>query len=210
VQSSDTAQATQRYLLYFTVPLWVVAGSLDYLWLRRTKIETTSGTLESTIHALMMTEAGVPMLLGLLLEINAGVILLMIASFFAHAGTAIWDVAYAVERRKVTTSEQHVHSFLEVLPFCAVSFVICLHWGQFASLFRLGSERPRFKLQKKEPPLATAYLAAFLGAVAVNGAAYGEEFLRCFRAQRRGLTGTETPEAAQELYADHSNTRLPI
>jgi hypothetical protein len=88
--------------LYFTVPLWVVAGSLDYLWHRRTKIETTSGTTESAIHALMMTEAGLPMLLGLLLEINAGVILLMVAAFVAHAGTAIWDVAYAVERRKVT------------------------------------------------------------------------------------------------------------
>ena len=203
VQSSDTAQATQRYLLYFTVPLWVVAGSLDYLSHRRTKIETTSGTLESAIHALMMTEAGIPIVLGLVLQINAGVILLMIASFFAHAGTAIWDVAYAVERRKVTPNEQHVHSFLEVLPFCAVSFVICLHWDQFASLFGLGNERPSFKLQKKEPPLPTAYLAGFLGAVAVNGAAYGEEFLRCFRAQRHGLTGTETPEAAQELYARH-------
>ena len=71
---------TQRYLLYFTVPLWVVA-----------KIETTSGTLESAIHALMMTEAGIPIVLGLVLQINAGVILLMIASFFAHAGTAIWE-----------------------------------------------------------------------------------------------------------------------
>ena len=141
------------------------------------------------------------MLLGLVLEINAGVILLMIAAFFAHAGTAIWDVAYAVERRKVTPNEQHVHSFLEVLPFCAVSFVICLHWPQFASLFGFGSEKPRFGLKKKEPSLPASYLAGFLGAVAVNGAAYGEELTRCFRAQRGGLTGTDTPEAAKKLYA---------
>src|SRR5947209_16158443 len=89
VEASQTAKATERYLLYFTVPLWVVAGSLDYFWHRRTKIETTSGTTESTIHALMMTEAGIPMLLGLLLEINSGVILLMMVAFLAHAATAI-------------------------------------------------------------------------------------------------------------------------
>ncbi len=202
VEVSDTAKATERYLLYFTVPLWVVAGSLDYLWHRRTKIETTSGTTESAIHALMMAEAGVPMLLGLLLEINAGVIAVMIAAFFAHAGTAIWDVAYAVERRKVTPSEQHVHSFLEVLPFCAVSFVICMHWSQFASLFRQGVEKPRFELKKKEPPLSKPYLAGFLVAVAINGSAYGEELIRCLRAKQKGLTGVETPKAAHELYAN--------
>ena len=201
IQASDSAKATERYLLYFTVPLWVAAGSLDYFWHRRTKIETTSGTLESAIHALMMTEAGIPMLLGLVLEINAGVILLMIAAFFAHAGTAIWDVAYAVERRKVTPNEQHVHSFLEVLPFCAVSFVICLHWDQFASLFGFSSEKSRVELKRKDPPLPATYLAGFLLAVMVNGTLYGEELVRCLRAQVRGLTGTETPAAAQELYA---------
>jgi hypothetical protein len=201
-ESSDTAGATERYLLYFIVPLWVIAGSLDYFRHRRTKIETTSGTLESAIHALMMTEAGIPLLLGLVFEVNAGVILLMIAAFFTHAATAIWDVAFAVERRKVTPNEQHIHSFLEVLPFCAVSFVICLHWKQFTSLFGLDGEKPRFALRKKTPPLPTSYLAGFLGAVAINAAAYGEEIMRCFRAQQQGLTGVDTPKAAQELYAN--------
>jgi hypothetical protein len=130
--------------------LWVLAGSLDYICHRRTKIETTSGPTESIIHTLMMTEAGIPMLLGLYLEVNAGVILLMIAAFFAHAGTAIWDVAYVVERRKVTPNEQHVHSFLEVLPFCAVSFVIVhalepIHftvWGRWReAALRIEEER---------------------------------------------------------------------
>jgi len=201
VEANQTAKATERYLLYFTVPLWVVAGSLDYLWHRRTKIETTSGTTESAIHALMMTEAGLPMLLGLFLEINAGVILLMIVAFFAHAATAIWDVAYAVERRKVTPSEQHVHSFLEVLPFCAVSFVLCLHWNQFASLFGTGAEKPQFALKQKQPPLPKSYILAFLGAVTLNGTAYGEELIRCWRAEQHGLTGVDTPEAARKLYA---------
>ena len=72
-----TRAASERYLLYFTIPLWVVVGLLDYAAHRKTSIETTAGTKESLIHALMMTEAGLPMVLGLFLEINAGLILLM-------------------------------------------------------------------------------------------------------------------------------------
>lgn len=198
---TGTGMVTERYLLYFVVPLWVVAGTLDYIWHKRTKIETTSGTLESVIHALMMAEAGLPLLLGLLLEINAGVMLLMVAAFFTHAATAFWDVSFAVERRKVLPNEQHIHSLLEVLPFCAVSFVICLHWKQFASLFGAADEKPQFLLRKKNPPLPGSYLAGFLGAVSINGTAYAEEIIRCLRAQQKGLTGTETPKAAKELYA---------
>lgn len=201
VSTDDTGRVTERFLLYLIVPLWVTAGSLDYVWHRRTKIETTSGTMESVIHALMMTEAGLPLGLGLVFEVNAGVILLMIAGFFVHAATAIWDVSFAVERRKVLPNEQHIHSFLEVLPFCAVAFVACLHWSQFASLFGIGNEKPRFGLNKKNPPLPKGYLLAFLGAVSINGAAYGEELIRCWRAQQEGRTGVDTPKAARELYA---------
>ena len=198
----STVLATRRYLLYVTIPLWVGAGLMDYVWHRRTKIETTSGTTESLIHILMMAEAGLPMLLGLFLEINAGVILLMSTAFLVHAATAIWDVTYAVERRKVEPIEQHVHSFLEVLPFCAVSFVICLHPDQFAALLGWGSQKSDFRLRLKRPALPLPYIAGSLSAVAINSAAYGDELLRCLRAQSRGLAGSETPAAAHDLYAD--------
>lgn len=62
------ATATERYLLYCMIPLWVLTGLLDYTCHRRTSIQTTSGTTESLIHALMMTEAGLPMVLGLFLK----------------------------------------------------------------------------------------------------------------------------------------------
>ena len=195
-----TAGVTENYLLYVMIPLWVVTGLLDYIWHRKTSIETTSGVTESAIHALMMTEAGLPMVLGLFLEINAGVILLMIAAFFAHAATAIWDVAFAVARREVTPNEQHTHSFLEVLPFCAVSFVICLHSAQFLALFGAGSEKPRFELKRKNPPLPRSYIVGMLGGVAINASAYGEELVRCIRAKNQGLEGVDSPEAARRLY----------
>jgi hypothetical protein len=111
-------------------------------------------------------------------------------------------VAYAVERRKVTPTEQHIHSFLEVLPFCAVSFVICLHSRQFLALFRAGGEKGRFELRRKRPPLPNSYIVGLLSAVMVNTGAYAEELIRCFVAKRKGLTGVDTPEAARELYAN--------
>lgn len=132
---------------------------------------------------------------------NAGLILMMIAAFFAHAATAIWDVSFAVGRRKVAPNEQHVHSFLEVLPFCAVSFVICLHSEQFLALVGAGNDKPRFELKRKQPPLPTSYILGVFGGVGINSVAYAEELIRCVRAQRRGLTGVDTPEAARQLYA---------
>ncbi|MGZ3585148.1 MAG: hypothetical protein ACXVCT_20590 [Ktedonobacterales bacterium] len=57
--------ATHRYLLYVVLPTWLAAGFADYLFHRRTKIEQTSGPRESLIHWLMMTETGIPVLMGL-------------------------------------------------------------------------------------------------------------------------------------------------
>lgn len=195
----QTARVTEHYLLYCMIPLWTLSGLLDYLWHRKTSIETTSGTTESLIHALMMSEAGIPMMLGLLLEINAGVILLMIAAFFAHAATAIWDVSFAVERRKVTPAEQHIHSFLEVLPFCAVSVVICLHSEQFLALFGVGA-KPSFALKRKNPPISMTYMAGASAGVLLTSLVYGDELMRCLWARQKGLTGVDTPPAARELY----------
>lgn len=181
--------AMRRYVTYFLLPMWVVPGVLDHLWHRRTKIETTSGLGESLIHSLMMAQVGIPMLLGLLFEINAGLISLMIAAFLAHEATAMWDVSFATERRKVLPREQHTHSFLEMLPFCAVSFVICLHPGQFSALFGRGSEPPRFALRLKHPSLEPKYLVRILSAIGLFiGVPYGEELLRCWNAQREGST----------------------
>ncbi|MFF7754507.1 hypothetical protein ACFZCP_35945 [Streptomyces sp. NPDC007971] len=54
---------------------------------RRTRIEHTSGTKESAVHALMMTEAGVPGLTGLLARINPLVLTAMGGAALAHGAT---------------------------------------------------------------------------------------------------------------------------
>lgn len=82
-----------RNIVTSILPLWMRTGLLDWYYHRRTKIEQTAGTHESIIHALMMTEAGLPVMMGLFLEISALVLALMIAALFLHEATAFWDVA---------------------------------------------------------------------------------------------------------------------
>src|SRR5205807_9731248 len=83
-RTAGVEEATRRLLQYVVVPVWVGAGFADWLCHRRTSIETTAGTEESVIHALMMSEAGVPALLGLFFEVNAGVIATTLAALGLH------------------------------------------------------------------------------------------------------------------------------
>lgn len=112
-------QAVRRLLLGGVMPLWLGAGLADWYLHRRTRIEETSGARESAIHVLLFAQAGVPVLLGLFCEVNAGVLATAYGAAAAHSATAYWDQAYAEERRRVSPVEQHVHSLLEVSPLTA-------------------------------------------------------------------------------------------
>ncbi len=151
---------------------------------RRTNIEHTSGTRESAIHALMMAEAGVPVMLGLFARINPLVLGTMYGAAAVHAATALWDVRDATEDREVRPVEQHIHSFLEVLPLTAISFLSCLHWDQVRAF--TGTDPDLWKFQPKRERLSGGYAAGIAAAVGCFIVLpYGEELLRCLRAQRR-------------------------
>ena len=174
--------ATRRALQWFVLPVWAVAGLADWACHRRTDIEHTAGATESAIHALMMAEGGVPTMLGLFCEVNAGVLCATYASLAVHELTAIWDVAYADGRREVTPTEQHVHGFLERVPMMAAAFLTVLHWDQARALFGTG-ERPDWRLRPKRRPLSLRYRAGILASVAgLIALPYGEELVRCLRA----------------------------
>ncbi|HVC34436.1 MAG TPA: diguanylate cyclase [Chloroflexota bacterium] len=180
--AAEVEQATRRFLLYFVVPLWLAAGLLDWSQHRRTHIERTAGTRESAIHVVMLTEAGVPTLLGLFLQVNAGVLLTTLVALVAHEATAVLDVAYAESRQLVTPTEQHIHSFLEVVPLMAVSFLTVLHWDQARALVGLGDESAHFTWRPKRPPLSWRYVAGLLAAITAFGVVpYAEELWRCYR-----------------------------
>ena len=156
---------TVMTLMYFVVPLWLLAGFADWLCHRASHIATTTGAKESLIHLLMFAEVGVPLLAVLFLDVNVGIILLMIGSFLVHEATALWDVSYATTARSVTPIEQHVHSFLEMIPLMAIVAIVGMHWGQFLALFGLGDEPARFALVRKAEPLPMLYVAVVFAAV---------------------------------------------
>jgi hypothetical protein len=178
----DNAELTRNVLMYFIVPLWMAAGVADWLCHRASDIQHTGGPKESLMHLAMLAELGVPALSGLFLEITSPLFALMIAAFVLHEATALWDVYHAVSRRQVTPIEQHVHSFLELIPLMAISSTATLHWPEFRAVFRLGSAPPGRRLRLKEKPLPKSYLWPLLAAtVLFEWVPYCEELLRGLR-----------------------------
>ena len=170
----------QHFLMYVIVPVWLLAGLADYFCHRASHIERTSGVAESLLHLLQFGEVGVPLLAALFLEINAAVLLIMLAGLALHQATAMWDVRYANATRRVSPIEQHVHGVLEMAPAVATAVVAILHWPQFIAL--LGAGDADFALRLKPSPLPGWYLwAVMLGVVFCGVLPYGEELLRTVR-----------------------------
>jgi hypothetical protein len=177
----------QNTLLYFVLPLWVVAGFADYLCHRKADIEHTAGPKESVIHLLGFGVVGVPVLAGLFLEINAAVLLVMIAGFLLHEAITYWDVAYANSTREVAPIEQHVHNYLALVPLIALVLAAVLHWPQFLALFGLGSSPADFSMTWKQNPLPLWYIATLLAVIALFDLfPFIEELWRGLKAKRSG------------------------
>jgi hypothetical protein len=178
-----TADILRGMLLYFILPLWLAAGFADYLCHRASHIETSSGWKESLLHLLQFTEIGVPLVAALALEINTGVILLMIVCLVLHHATAMWDVHYANGTREVMPIEQHIHSVLEMLPLTAVLMVIALNWTAFLGLFGLAPAE--FAPRLKDVTLPWTYIVSVLGAALLfEILPYLEELWRGLRAKQ--------------------------
>ncbi|MFG2287738.1 diguanylate cyclase [Streptomyces sp. NPDC048595] len=184
-RSVDTEDSTRRFLLYGVMPLWFAPAVADWIMHRRTRIEDTTGVRESAVHALMMAEAGVPIAMGLLARINPLVLTVMSGAALAHAATALWDVSLASDKRELRPVEQHIHSFLEVLPLTALAFLCTLHADQVRATLRGGRSPGDWQLLPKENPLSARYLTGLgLGISACVVLPYAEEMTRCVRAAR--------------------------
>jgi hypothetical protein len=177
-------EAVRGLLLGGVMPLWLGAGLVDWYLHRRTHIEETAGPRESLIHHLMFAETGLPVMLGLFCEVNAGVLATTYAASGLHWATAYWDQSYAEERRRVSPFEQHVHSALEMSPVTAAFLLTALHWDQALALVGRDQARPSFALRlKRHDPLSRSTRGSLLAAVALFGVLpYAEELWRCWRA----------------------------
>ncbi|BCG86528.1 hypothetical protein MesoLj113c_26380 [Mesorhizobium sp. 113-3-9] len=196
---------TVLILMYFILPLWLIAGFADWLCHRASHIETTTGPKESLIYLLMFVEVRIPLLAGMFLDINALIISAMLVAFIVHKATAMWDASYATTARTVTPLEQHVHSFLEMIPLMGIVIVVSLHWSQFLALFGMGSEPAKFALVWKSEPLPVAYIVTMLVVILLfELLPYIEEFIRGYRANG----GRLVPDKARR--AEPCQTTPPI
>lgn len=174
---SDGEAMAQAILMFFLLPLWLVAGVADWQCHRLSDIEHTAGLKESLLHVLMFVEVGVPLVAALLLEVNATLFGLMVVAFLLHEATALWDVRLAVRRRRVSPWEQHVHSFLELLPLMAILLLVVLEGDRLLPL--------DWGLVPRRDPLPTWYLVAFAcSAVLLSVVPYANEVIRCVAARR--------------------------
>lgn len=198
---NDERHTAESALMYVVLPLWAIAGFGDYVCHRRSKIEETSGTHESLTHSLMMAALGIPSAFALLCEINALTIATSATAALLHEAIVIWDVAYASGRRRVTNTELHLHSFLEVLPLTSLLLLATARPEHTAALFGGTEPKNAFTLRPKRAPVARwGLFATFFAMSAFVGLPYVEEFLRCYRRDR---TLRPHPKPRQPIeYAD--------
>jgi len=57
------ADATRTVLMYFIMPLWLLAAFADWLCHRASDIEHTAGPKETLIHIALFTEMAIPVTL---------------------------------------------------------------------------------------------------------------------------------------------------
>ena len=201
IQPDATSCAAERYTLAVVLPLWMTAAAVDYVLHRRSRIERTSGTSEARLHATGIALCAVPVLAGLFLEIDAGVLGAMGIGFVVHAGMTVWDIAYADDRRRIVPLEQHVHAMLELLPFTALSLVALAHRDQALALIGRGNAHARFALRRKRAPIPARPLAATIAVfTAFVALPYAEELLRCVRYEReRAILDANPPRNHGEI-----------
>ena len=163
------AQESARLAVMFgVVPLWILAGLVDWSCHRRTAIERTSGWRENAFHWLLLAEGGVALVATALLQPGGALLLIVLGAFIAHELTTYVELRYTAPRREIRPFEQMVHSFMEILPLALLGLLAVLASGE-----------------AKPQPWPAGYLVSVGGAVLVlNLLPMAEESWRCVRGAR--------------------------
>lgn len=152
------------------LPVWLLAGLVDYWSHQRTDIARTAGTPESRLHLLQTVEVGVPVLVVLFLELNLLALALLVAAAVAHTLTAWWDLRYASRHRPILPLEQVAHAFLLTLPLFATAVVLVLHWPVVqAPTDALSSMQGGWGLAWRDPPWPAGTIVVVLVASMLFG-----------------------------------------
>src|ERR1700761_7723889 len=177
-------------LVYVVLPLWVVAGFLDYLCHRNSDIEHANVVKETALHWLMLGEVGVPLIAVVFLKVNALLMVFSALCLVAHEITGYLDLQLAMRTRVVTAFEQQVHSVLEMMPLTAMLLLFILHWGQLQALLGFGPEHADFSITLKPLPGWAEIVPPALAFLALAIVPYLEEFVRGLRVEAQSSSGT--------------------
>lgn len=180
----ELADPVRLVLLYGVLPLWLASGLADWWCHRQGDIGHTAGVHESLMHWLMFGLMGLAVLAVLLLEINAGSLLLALALWLAHQVVTWLELSYVAARREISPFEQMVHSAMEWLPLLGLMLVALLHVHRWLQVPEGGTVEFALRWrQAAEDPVTSAWsvwpvIAAF---AVVNGLPLAEELLRTWR-----------------------------
>src|SRR5688572_10050510 len=133
----DPSRLLINLILYGLLPLWGVAGFIDWCCHRATKVESTSGLKESLIHSVMGMQLGIPIILCLTFEINVLILLLCVAMWLLHEVIAHWDVHYATPLRRISIWEVHVHNYMATVPLYLLMLIVVLNWDVAVKMMTL-------------------------------------------------------------------------
>ena len=172
-------------ILFGLLPLWGIAGFIDWCCHRATRVEATSGLKESLIHSLMGVQLGIPIVLCLAFQVNVLILLICVAMWISHEFVAHWDVHYATPRRHISIWEVHVHNYMATVPLYLLMLVAVLNWEVTMKLVTLDWAGQFHLRPAAERPGGAGYLPGyltFMGILCVFP--YLEENLRCLRHAR--------------------------
>jgi hypothetical protein len=173
-------------MLYAILPLWGIAGFVDWLCHRATSIETTTGIKESIIHSIMGLQVGIPIVLCIAYRVNVLVLLLCLFIWIAHEVVAHWDIHTAVTRREISVWEMHAHSYLSTIPFYLLALIGVINRDMVLKLVSL-DWAGEMSFEIRDIPAGgqnyLPYYLSFMGVLCVIP--YTEELLRCYFVAKR-------------------------
>ncbi|KGJ97548.1 hypothetical protein GAB14E_1137 [Colwellia psychrerythraea] len=178
----DTSTLLVSAMLYVFLPLWGIAGFVDWCCHRATKIEITSGIKESLMHSLMGIQMGLPILLCLLFKVNVLILLICIFTWVCHEIVAHCDVRYAAPRRVISIWEMHAHTYLGSLPFYMLISIFMINWDQFLLLITFNWADNMSLALIEVPHGSSSYLPIYIAFMCILCVfPYIEENLRCLK-----------------------------
>lgn len=183
----ETTTILINVILFIFLPLWGIAGFVDWCCHRATKIETTSGLKESLMHSLMGIQMAVPIVLCLLFQVNVLILIICIITWVSHELVAHYDVHYAAPRREISIWEMHAHTYLGSLPLYMMTLIIVINWEEFLQLVNLdwqGSMNLVLIEEAHGDPLYFPLYVLFMSIVCIFP--YLEENIRCLRVYLKG------------------------